>query len=160
MKACYLLFVGLILLCATCDDADDNAPVGTPCPISNSVKSKETAKALIAGKWNWRQTTFTRRGSGISEQIADESHRTMTFEFLDDQLKILDNGVQMEQKYEIIYWGEGTNTVDEQLAIRFINSSGEYLGTSLLFLSSSGTCLTLCNSYNDAGGDLNFQRAD
>jgi hypothetical protein len=65
-----------------------------------------------------------------------------------------------EELYEIKFWGEGSNTADEILVVKFFKLTGEFQGASMLFLDTSGSCLTLVNSYNDAGGDLKFVRAE
>lgn len=89
-----------------------------------------------------------------------ETAKTLTFEFSGEKVRILENSTLTEEKYEIEFWGEGTNTVDDILVVRFFKLTGEFQGTSMLQLNTSGTCLTLVNSYNDAGGDLNFKRVD
>ena len=75
-------------------------------------------------------------------------------------MQVFETNDLTEELYEIKFWGEGSNTGDNILVVRFFGLTGEFQGASMLFLSTSGTCLTLVNSYNNEGGDLNFKRAD
>ncbi len=160
MKKVGLLFIGLILFMGNCTyDAVEKSEI-TDCSIDEIVKSREKARALILGKWNWVQTTYNRRGVGITTETPNSTGKVLTFKFFDNKVQILENNNLTEETYEIKFWGEGTNTVDEILVVRFFKLTGEFQGTSLLFLNASGTCLTLVNSYNDIGGDLKFIRAD
>ncbi len=155
-----LLFSGLIFILGNCTyDSIDNGQTAD-CSIGDIVKSKDIAKTLIIGKWIWIKTTYARRGSGITTETPLSTDKTLTFEFTEKKIGVFENNDMTEEKYEIVFWGEGSNTVDDILVIRFFKLTGEFKGTSMLFLNTSGTCLTLGNSYNDAGGDLNFKRAD
>jgi hypothetical protein len=160
MRVGGVLFLGLILLMANCTYDTIDKGETTECPIDNNIKSKETAYTLIIGKWNWIKTTYTTRGAGITTETPLSTQKTLTFEFTGEKVRILENSTLTEEKYEIEFWGEGTNTVDDILVVRFFKLTGEFQGTSMLQLNTSGTCLTLVNSYNDAGGDLNFKRVD
>lgn len=160
MKNGGLLFIGLILLMGNCTyDNIENSHV-TECSIMDIVKSKEQAQTLILGTWNWVKTTYTIRGTGTTTETPYSTDKILTFKFIDNKVQIFENNNLTEELYEIKFWGEGTNTVDDILAIRFFKLTGDFQGTSLLFLNPSGTCLTLVNSYNDAGGDLTFRRVD
>ena len=160
MRINKLLFLGLLFILVNCTSDTINNIEIKDCSITDNVKSKETAKTLIIGKWNWLKTTYTRRGSGITTETPLSTDKTLSFEFTDKKVLVLDNNNLTEELYEVKFWGEGSNTVDDILVVKFFKSTGEFQGTSILFLSTSGTCLTLVNSYNDVGGDLNFKRAD
>lgn len=158
MKRIALLFFGFICLFASCNQDDTPDPSAEKCIVDNKVLSKELANALIIGKWEWLSTSYHRRGSGTTVETNQTTGRSFIFEFTADNLLIHENDAVSERLYEIRFWGEGTNTVDEALVLRTFNITGESQGQSLLFLNVSGNCLTLVNSYNDAGGDLNFIR--
>lgn len=160
MRIYRLLFLGPLLILGSCSHDTINKVQVTDCSIDSNVKSKETAKALIIGNWNWTKTTYTRRGTGITTETPLSTNKILTFEFTDKKVRVFDNNDLTEELYEIKFWGEGSNTVDDILVVNFFKLTGEFLGTSMLFLDTSGSCLTLVNSYNDAGGDLNFKRAD
>ena len=55
------------------------------------------------------------------------------------------------------FWGEGSNTVDPILTIRFANPGGSY-GVSMLRLDQGLGCMALVNSYNDAGSDITLRK--
>jgi len=160
MRIYRLLFLGLLFILGSCTNDTIEIVQITDCSTDDNVKSKETAKALIIGKWNWVKTTYTRRGVGITTETQLSTDKTLTFEFTDKKVRVFDNNDLTEELYEIKFWGEGSNTVDDILVVKFFKLTGEFQGTSMLFLDTSGSCLTLVNSYNDVGGDLNFKRAD
>ncbi|GAB2786560.1 hypothetical protein GCM10027275_33830 [Rhabdobacter roseus] len=130
------------------------------CSVEDEVKRKETAQELIIGRWNWLKTTYLTRGADLSTQTPTTTQHSRVFEFGRDTLKIFENNALVKaQLYEIKYWGEGTNTVDDVLTVRYLDAEKKELtGVSILRLSTSGQCLMLVNSYNDAGGDVNFRR--
>lgn len=160
MNKIRLLFLGLIFLISNCTYDSVDKSEETDCFINDKVNSKEQARTLILGRWNWVKTTYTRRGTGIMTDTPYSTDKVITYKFLENKVQILENNNLTEELYEIKFWGEGTNTVDEILTVRFFKLTGEFQGTSMLFLSPSGTCLTLVNSYNDVGGDLTFKRVD
>ena len=160
MRINELLLFSLLFMFGSCaNDSVEKAPT-TECSIDNFVQSKETARTLIIGKWDWIKTTYIRRGFGTTVETPLSTNRTFTLKFTDKEVQIFENDTLTEQTYEIKFWGEGTNTVDDILVINFFTLLGEPQGTSMLLLNTSGTCLTLGNSYNDAGGNSNFKRAD
>ncbi len=126
------------------------------------IKSKAPAKAAIVGKWEWVETTYSSRGAEKVTENPLTTNKTVVYEFERDTLSVYENDTLAEKlAYEIRHWGEGTNTVDEQLVIILRRAkTGEHLGTSIMFLSTASTCLRLVNSYDDAGGDMLFKRAD
>ncbi len=154
-----LLFFGLLFIIDSCTYNTINKVELTNCSIDDIVKSKETAKTLIIGKWNWVKTTYTTRGTGITTETPLSTNKNLIFEFTDKKLRVFDSNALTEELYEIKFWGEGSNTVDDILVVKFYKLTGEFQGTSMLFLSTSGACMTLVNSYNDVGGDLHFTRA-
>ena len=160
MNKSKLLFIGLIFLMSNCVYDSVDRSITTDCFIDDKVNSKEQAKILILGNWNWVKTTYTRRGTGKTTETPYSTNKELTYIVLDNKVQILENNNLTEELYEIKFWGEGTNTVDEILTVRFFKLTGEFQGTSMLFLSPSGTCLTLVNSYNDVGGDMTFKRVD
>lgn len=124
------------------------------CYVEDAIKTKELAKLLIVGKWNWIKTTYASRGVEKMILTPESENEIKTYEFTNNKLKIFSNDTLTEElNYTIQFWGEGTNTVDEILVVVY-----ETGGRSILFLNKSGDCLSLVNSYNDAGGDLNFVR--
>lgn len=160
MKKTGLLFIGLILLMGNCTyEVADKSEI-TACSSDRIVKSKEQARALILGKWDWVQTTYQRRGAGTIIETPSTTGKILIFNFFDDKMQILENNQLTEVAYEIKFWGEDTNAVEEILTIRFFTLTGEFRNMSLLLLNPSGTCLILDNSYNGTGGNLEFKRAD
>jgi len=155
-----ILFLGLILLMSNCTYDTIEIDEINDCIIDNHVKSKTEASTLIIGKWNWIKTTYTRRGVGITTETPFSTQKTLTYEFTGEKVRILEDSTLTEEYYEISFWGEGTNAVDDILVIKFFKLTEEFQGTSILLLSTSGTCLTLGNAYHDGGGDLNFKRVD
>lgn len=69
----------------------------TDCPIDESVKSKETAKTLILGKWNWIKTTYPRKGIEITTENPLSADKTLTFEFTDKKARIFENNILAEE---------------------------------------------------------------
>ncbi|MCC5929513.1 MAG: hypothetical protein JJU28_09730 [Cyclobacteriaceae bacterium] len=126
------------------------------CIIEEKVSSKVVAELLILGKWDWLQTKYIRRGTGIIIESPLTTGDSKSFEFLHDRLIIHHNDSITEQHYEIRIWGEDTPHVEDLLVVDFYGVTGEFRGRSLLSLSGNGKCMTLINSYNDLGGDLNF----
>ena len=118
------------------------------------------AKDAITGMWKWIKTYYPNRGGNESIETPLSVNKEKTFEFLDDELRVFEDKVLVyETSYEIKYWGEGTNTVDELLMISFSEQDpGGYGGANVLFLSASSTCMRLVNSYKAGGGDLFLSR--
>ena len=132
-----LLFIGLILLMGSCTYENIEKSHVTACPI-DSVKSKEKAQTLILGTWNWVKTTYTIRGTGTTIETPYSTEKVLTYKFTDNKVQILENNNLTEEFYEIKLWGEGANTVDKILAIRFFKLAGDFQGTSMLFINSLG----------------------
>ena len=160
MRINELLLFSLLFIFGSCaSDSVEKAPTAD-CSTDDFVRSKETAQTLIIGKWDWIKTTYIRRGSGTTIETPLSTDKIFTLEFTDKEVRMSENDTLNVRLYEIQFWGEGTNTVDDILVVNFSTLSGELQGRSMLFLNASGTCLTLGNSYNDAGGDSNFKKAD
>lgn len=155
-----VLILGLSLLISSCAHDNIDKVDTTECPIDNIINSKDAATTLIVGKWSWARTTYKRKGVGITTETPLSAQKTLTLEFTGEKVRIIENSTLTEEQYEIKFWGEDTNIADGILAVKFFKMTGELHGTSMLLLNTSGTCLTLVNSYNDAGGDLNFKRVD
>ena len=169
MKIRSLIFVGLIFCFSRCSEDsldqirnEDVQVQSEECLLEETIKEKELAKSAVIGKWKWIKTRYSSRGTKETIETPLSTNKEKVFEFVGDKLNIYENGILiLESNYEIKYWGEGTNTVDEQLNIWFFKpQTAEYGGTSVLFLSTSSTCLKLVNSYDDAGGDLYLKRIE
>ena len=151
----------IIVLCSCTYNSSVPTPV-TDCSVDTMVKLKETAKIKIIGKWDWVKTTYSGRGMVTTTQTPTTTNSKMNYEFKENIVLIYVNGrVTDELTYDIKYFGEGTNTVDDVLAIQFFNpKTSQYSQSTLLYLSTSFNCLTLINSHSDAGGDLTFSRTE
>ena len=160
MRINEFLLVGLLFMLGSCTSDSVDKAITTDCSTDDFVRSKEIAQTLIVGKWDWIKTTYTRRGPGTTVETPSSTDKTFTLEFTDKEVRMSENDILTKRLYEIQFWGEGTNTIDDILVVNFSTLTGELQGRSMLFLNSAGICLTLGNSYNDAGGDSNFKRAD
>jgi hypothetical protein len=155
MKQLKFIVLGLTCLLFSC--ANDNTLLNEEEQIecstdSDFVKTKDLAKNLIAGKWNWINTTYSGRGTGTTIITPQSTNKIMVYEFTKGKLKMYtDNVLTDELDYTVQFWGEGTNTVDEILVVKY--GSGQ---SSMLFVNTS--CLRLVHSFNDAGGDLSFRK--
>ena len=160
MRPSLLFFIGILLFTTQCTKDLDLQGQEADCSVEDAVKPKETAQQLIIGQWDWLKTTYHTRGSGTSIHTPITTQRSQRFDFGRDTLKIFENNALVKTRlYEIRYWGEGTNMVDDLLAIRYFDAETKAAtGVSILRLSTSGQCLTLVNSYNDAGGDATFRK--
>lgn len=75
MKKTGLIFIALILFMGNCTyDAVEKSET-TDCSIDKIVKSREKARALILGKWNWVQTTYNKRGIGMTTETPNSTNR-------------------------------------------------------------------------------------
>jgi hypothetical protein len=155
----YLIPLSIFFMLFGCGNDSVEDTKMDECIIEEKVSSKEVAVLLIQGKWNWLQTRYIRRGTGIIIDSPLTTGESKSFEFLQNRLMIHNNDSITEQRFEIRFWGEGTPLVEDLLVIDFYKVSGEFRGRSLLSLNANGKCMTLINSYNDAGGDLNFIKA-
>ncbi len=162
MRTLKLFILGQIVILYSCTY---NSTVPTPvtdCSVGSIVELKETAKVKIIGKWDWVKTTYSGRGMVTTTQTPTTTNYNMSYEFKKNNVRIFINGRPTDElTYDIMYFGEGTNTVDDVLAIKFFNpKTNSYSQSTLLFLSTSFNCLTLINSHSDAGGDLTFSRTE
>lgn len=166
----FIAFMAIVVSLSACEKTEHEGSLNEPlvlnqkqdCPPADDfIQSKDSAKKLILGKWEWTMTSYSGRGRGDIIITPLSTSTSMLFEFEEDKLRIYENDdLSEEVNYKIEFLGEGTNLEDEQLVITYINPrTAMHDGTSMLFLSSSSTCLKLVNSYNDAGGDLSFKRA-
>lgn len=159
MKFQALFFITVLFLLNSCsdDDAMQNELV-IGCPTEKIVQSKESAAPLLIGKWEWIKTFYVNRPDGTSVETSYSSGKQIFFDFKDDKVIITENNIITEETYEIVASELNTALTEQQLKINFIKATGELRESSILRLSISGQCLTLVNSYDDAGGDLNFQK--
>lgn len=155
MKELHFIALGLTCLLFGCSNKNEiTEQEYVDCATENPVRTKDLAKNLIVGKWDWTMTTYLRRGTGTTIITPESANKKMTYEFTNDKVKIVTDGeISGELDYEVQFWGEGTNHVDEILVVKY--GTG---GISILLIDISGTCLRLVNSYNDVGGDLTFQK--
>ncbi|MCZ8215800.1 MAG: hypothetical protein O9262_06140, partial [Cyclobacteriaceae bacterium] len=158
MKFQFLLFILVLLLLSNCTDKvlEDELIIG--CPTEETVKSKESALALLIGKWEWIKTFYVSELSNDYVETSYSSGKQILFEFKPDRLVITENSVATEETYEILSSEMNTFTAGEELKIKFFKATGELRDSSILRISISGQCLTLVNSYNNTGADLNFQK--
>ena len=162
MKTIKLLILGQAFIFLGCTYNSYVPKQVTDCSVDSMVKSQETAKIKIIGKWDWVKTTYSGRGILTTTQTPTTTNSNMNYEFKENTVSIYVNGQMTgELTYDIKYFGEGTNTVDDILVIRFFNTkTSQYSQSTLLYLSTSFDCLTLINSHSDAGGDLTFRRLE
>jgi hypothetical protein len=160
MKKLFIPFViGLISLISCRKDTFEENILFQECEINKKTESKEIAKKQILGEWIWVQTSTPSRALQTTIiETPKTTNKNYTYKFTESTLEIFENQELMNRvNYEVLYWGEGTNLQENLLTINFLYiNSGNRRGRSILFLSESGTCMTLVNSYNDAGGDRNF----
>lgn len=158
MKFQFLLFTIVLLLLSSCTDKvlEDELIIG--CPTEEAVGSKESAAALLIGKWEWIKSFYVNRLSGTYVETSYSSGKQIFFEFKADKLIITENSIVTEETYEIFSSELNMLTNEEELKIKFFNAAGELQDISILRINISGQCLTLINSYDDAGADLNFQK--
>ncbi|GCC53405.1 hypothetical protein SanaruYs_36490 [Chryseotalea sanaruensis] len=128
------------------------------CPTDEIVRTKESAAALLIGKWEWIKTFYVNRASGNSVETSFSSGKQITFEFKADKVIVTENNIVTEETYEIVFFDINSSQAEQELKINFIAETGEIRESSILHISILGDCLTLVNSYDDAGGDLNFQK--
>lgn len=160
MKFQALFFIVFLLHLNSCSDADVQHELIIGCPTDEVAQTKENAAVLLLGKWEWIKTFYTNRASGNYVETSYSSGKQIFFEFKTDKVIITENNVVTEERYEIIVDEVGTAMAEQQLKINFTTTAGELREISLLRVSASGQCLTLINSYDDAGGDLNFQKVN
>lgn len=158
MKFWVLFLIAVLFLLNSCSDADIQDELIIGCPTDEVAQTKENAAALLVGKWEWIKTTYINRASGVYVENSYSSGKQIFFEFTGNKLIITENNVMTEESYEIIVDEVSTALAEQQLKINFTTSTGELREISFLRVSVSGHCLTLINSYNDGGGDLNFQK--
>lgn len=154
------LFILVILLSLSCSDADLEKSLVIGCPTEDIVQIKEDAQRLLAGKWEWIKTFYINRASGNYIETSYDAGKSIFYEFGIGKVTITENNVSREETYEILVDEAMASFAEQQLKINFINANGELRESSLLLLSTTGQCLTLVNSYDDAGGDLNFQKTN
>lgn len=160
MKFQALIFIVFLILFNNCSDVDIQNQLIIGCPTDEIVQSKDSANLLLRGKWEWIKTFYANRASSNYVETSYSSGKQIFFEFNSNKLFITENNVVTEESYEIMVDGIGTALAEQQLKISFTTTTGELRETSILHLSISGQCLTLINSYDDAGGDLNFQKVN
>src|SRR5690242_8422826 len=91
MRTIGLLLTGLLFILNSCtDDTTTNGVQLSDCPVEDQVKVKETAKALIVGKWNWVKTTYTSRSAGITTVTPLSTDKTLTYEFTAEKVRMSD----------------------------------------------------------------------
>lgn len=158
-----LLVYAVLLSSVGCADEGFEPATVTVCSVTNAIESKEVATEQVTGTWTWAKTTYVNRLSGENAETPASTGKHITYTFREDRLTIAENSdVPDEFRYEIKYWAEGSASVDEDVLTlhTFDPASGNLAGASILQLDPSFNCLTLVNSYDDAGGDLTFRRAD
>lgn len=160
MKFQALFFIVVLFILNSCSDNDIQNELVIGCPTVEVAQTKENAAALLLGKWEWIKTTYTNRASGVYEENSYSSGKQIFFEFTSSKVIITENNTVTEESYEIVMDEVGTALAEQQLKINFTTTAGELRETSFLRVSASGQCLTLINSYDDAGGDLNFQKVN
>src|SRR5688572_12972068 len=122
MKISIFLIISLVAssCCPPLDESTDKRLAGVnTCAPGEMVKSKKTAQDLIIGKWKWTSTTYVNRLTGIKTIAAEEADKTVTFEFTQENVTVQDENGLTEKMYDIEFWGEGSNTVDDQLVVKF-----------------------------------------
>jgi hypothetical protein len=150
----HFLMIGLISILVNCTNDNIIEEQTTECSTAGFVTTKDQARLLIVGKWNWIRTTHSGRGFATTTETPQSTNNKMIFEFTDEKVKIFTNDILTSQvDYTLQFWGEGSNNIDEIPVVKYGNGR-----TSMLFLSTSGSCLRLVNSYDDAGEDLELQR--
>jgi hypothetical protein len=158
MKFKVAFFIIIIFLLNSCSDNEMQEQLVIGCPTDEIVRTKESAAALLIGKWEWIKTFYVNSASGYYVETSYSSGKQITFEFKADKVIITENNIISEETYEIIVTELNASLAEQVLKVNFINANGELRESSILRLSTSGQCLTLINSYDDAGGDLNFQK--
>lgn len=161
MKKVSLLLLGFIFLTSNCSDpADSGAATDCSGSFDGSIKTKEQAETLILGSWNWVKSTRPIWGAEPKIETPESTGKEMKRVFFKDTVQFFENNnLLFEGLYEITYLG--LNGAKEELAIKYYKLTGEYKSISPpLILSSSGRCMMFSGSYNDAGDDMTFVRAD
>ena len=133
------------------------------CFNEEVVVEKEIAKKLIVGKWHWQQTIYSSRGAETTVKTPATTNKTIDLLVTNRVLHWYENdSLVLTQGYEIEFWDEGTTTVSlETLVVIYVDLvTGRPTGRSILSLSKAGVCLTLIDSYDDAGGDTFYQKAE
>jgi hypothetical protein len=146
-----------MLLNSCSDNALENELI-IGCPTEEIVRSKESAATLLMGKWEWIKSFYANEPSSDYVETSYSSGKQILFEFKTDRLVITENSVVTEETYEIVSSELNMLTAGEELEIKFFKATGELRDSSILRINISGQCLTLINSYDDAGADLNFQK--
>ena len=133
MKIRSLIFVGWIFCFSRCSEDsldeiqnEDVQVQNEECFLEETIKEKEFAKRAIVGRWEWIKTSYSGRGRNETIETPFSTNKEKVFEFVGDKLNIFENGILIqESNYEIKYWGEGTNTVDEKLTIWYFDYQTE-----------------------------------
>ncbi len=160
MKFQALFFIVLLFLFNSCSDNDIQNQLIIGCPTEEVAQTKENAAALLIGRWEWIKTFYTNSAIGNYVETSYSSGKQIFFEFTSNKVIITENNIVTEENYEIIVDDAGVAVAEQQLKISFTTTTGELREISILRVSASGQCLTLVNSYDDAGGDLNFQKVN
>lgn len=160
MKLQSLFFIILLILANSCSDNEMQEQLVIGCPTDEIVRTKESAAALLMGKWEWIKTFYVNRASGQYVETSFSSGKQITFEFKTDKVIITENNIITEEAYEVIVSEFNVSLAEQELKVNFIKETGELRESSILRISILGDCLTLVNSYDDAGGDLNFQKVN
>jgi hypothetical protein len=130
------------------------------CSLLDEVKSKEVAKVAIIGDWEWIQTEYPRRRGGTEAtfETPQNTGKRKIYRFTEKRFMILENDILIyDLPYDIKFWGEGTNTVDSNLALRTYRTSTNF-SSSFLSLDQGLFCMKLINSYDDAGSDVTLKK--